>query len=196
MPPGPRPAVFVGRRTGRMVALRPGGKKITKSGRKLSMWWFRCDCGNEVEKVPSNLGYSSKVPSCGCYKKEHASENGRHAVIKGQKKLICKCCDGSFTHTRVNSKYCSNCNKYRAAVNSNGAKMTPREYRLEFEKANGICGACGIKAIKLNCDHDHETGRFRAFLCWPCNDTEGRYKKDYSRLLKLYRYCMNQSKVL
>ena len=38
---------------------------------------------------------------------------------------------------------------------------------------NGNCAICG-KARDLVCDHDHETGLVRGWLCQSCNATEGR----------------------
>jgi hypothetical protein len=41
---------------------------------------------------------------------------------------------------------------------------------------NGRCAICG-RVSDLVCDHDHETGLVRGWLCRSCNTTEGRNKE-------------------
>ncbi len=50
---------ITGQRFGKLVAIKPTDKR---QGTNI-IWLFKCDCGNDVEKVTSHLTYTS---SCGC----------------------------------------------------------------------------------------------------------------------------------
>lgn len=70
---------YSGQKFGRLTAIRPTGRKTFPSGN--AVWIFECDCGNVVERTipPSSI----KMPSCGCYVREHAenlnkTHGGRH----------------------------------------------------------------------------------------------------------------------
>ena len=59
---------LTGQRFGRLVALKPAEKR--KSG--YVMWECKCDCGNTIITIGSNLRNGSKL-SCGCLQKERAA---------------------------------------------------------------------------------------------------------------------------
>lgn len=70
-----------GQRFGRLTAIAYTGRKTEPGGN--SIWLFKCDCGNYVERPNSNVTCVSKVPSCGCYIRERAgnlnkTHGGRH----------------------------------------------------------------------------------------------------------------------
>lgn len=50
-----------------------------------------------------------------------------------------------------------------------------------------LCFICGryISGSQIMLDHNHETGKFRAFLCKLCNTRVGWYEKYKERLLQL-----------
>ena len=48
--------------------------------------------------------------------------------------------------------------RIRGAINVPAEPVTPYP-----------CDLCGKSITKLNCDHDHETGKFRGWLCHRCN---------------------------
>ncbi|MFF5609234.1 endonuclease domain-containing protein [Streptomyces cellulosae] len=50
---------------------------------------------------------------------------------------------------------------------------------------DGRCAICG-KARELVCDHDHETGLVRGWLCQSCNTTEGM-NRDPDTIFARYR---------
>jgi len=62
---------YVGMKFGYLTAIKPTDKR---SGSRGFLWVFRCDCGNEIEKVPANvrLGHPK---SCGCMTKYLAHKN-------------------------------------------------------------------------------------------------------------------------
>ena len=63
--------------------------------------------------------------------------------------------------------------------------ITLEDYDRMLETQGGGCAICGRPPrtdISLHVDHDHETGRIRGLLCFPCNNTLGDFKDDPKRL--------------
>lgn len=54
--------------------------------------------------------------------------------------------------------------------------MTYELFLEELEKQKGECKICGKKMNKPQVDHDHNTGKYRALLCVPCNNGLGVYE--------------------
>ena len=72
-----------------------------------------------------------------------------------------------------------------------------RFYHKNLEKKAGRpkpdhCECCGHKTQKLCFDHDHKTGEFRGWLCYPCNTALGLLKDSRERLKLLDRYLEKQ----
>lgn len=64
-----------GRRFGRLTALKPTHKELS-SGRKMTAWICRCDCGKEIAALTVNLTKDGHTTSCGCH---------HHEVLKARK---------------------------------------------------------------------------------------------------------------
>ncbi|MEY2569279.1 MAG: hypothetical protein QOE35_3808 [Actinomycetota bacterium] len=63
--------------------------------------------------------------------------------------------------------------------------MTLDDYDRLLEQQGGGCAICGRPPrddISLHVDHDHDTGRVRGLLCFPCNNTLGDFDDDPARL--------------
>jgi hypothetical protein len=63
--------------------------------------------------------------------------------------------------------------------------MTIEDYDRMLEAQGGGCAICGRPPrpdISLHVDHNHETGRIRGILCWPCNNLLGDVQDDPVRL--------------
>ncbi len=60
----------------------------------------------------------------------------------------------------------------------------------------GKCHICGVPEAecnqKLHMDHCHETGKFRGWLCYHCNNLLGRAKDSEEILINALHYLMNQ----
>lgn len=65
-------------RFGRLIALYPTEKRSHNSS---VFWHCRCDCGNEIDVSVDHL-VQGKYQSCGCLKKELASQVYKHLCIK------------------------------------------------------------------------------------------------------------------
>lgn len=56
---------LTGKRYGKLLVLRRGEDRYTKSGRRLITWICLCDCGNEIQVDANNLR-NGNTTSCGC----------------------------------------------------------------------------------------------------------------------------------
>lgn len=60
---------LTGMKFGRLSVIKRTDDKISKSGKRYAQWLCRCDCGNEVVVLGTNLK-SNRTVSCGCYNNE------------------------------------------------------------------------------------------------------------------------------
>ena len=109
---------------------------------------------------------------------------------------VCTKCDATFVRPKAHgSSYCSSCNKaYRkhlAQLRKNNP--IPDNHRCE------VCGKSSTElrprlnrhGVELNCwflDHDHESGRFRGYLCMNCNLGLGKFMDDPEILANAIKY--------
>jgi hypothetical protein len=80
--------------------------------------------------------------------------------------------------------------------------ITPADYGAMYEQQDGRCAICGRlkepwepagragRQRFLVVDHDHETGRVRALLCWNCNCGIGHFREDRSVILAAAAYVV------
>lgn len=66
---------LIGQKFNRLTVLEQNGRQCGKV-----VWKCRCDCGNEVNVIGSNLT-SNKIKSCGCLKKEKQTQWGASTLI-------------------------------------------------------------------------------------------------------------------
>ena len=69
--------------------------------------------------------------------------------------------------------------------------ITIEDYDRMFEEQSGLCAICGNPPEEgqlLNVDHDHETGKVRALLCFTCNNGLGSFQDDPELLKKASQY--------
>lgn len=62
----------IGQKFGRLTVVEKGETKEFPCGRKLTAWKCKCECGNMVEVLTSNL-VTGHTRSCGCIEKDHPS---------------------------------------------------------------------------------------------------------------------------
>lgn len=70
--------------------------------------------------------------------------------------------DGPHRSTR------NRCKKCMRESDSISLKLR-KQYLSEYESIPETCACCGILSSKLVCDHEHNTERFRGFICHNCN---------------------------
>ena len=91
------------------------------------------------------------------------------------------------------------CRVCRVAIN--GASLSPSEKRrLDAIRPKGIficpiCNKTSIVGVTANLvrDHDHVTGKARAWICDSCNTGLGRFKDDIKFLEKVIEYLKKYS---
>jgi hypothetical protein len=71
------------------------------------------------------------------------------------------------------------------------AQRTRRGVSGITREAPGNCECCGVELVKnVNCDHDHETGKFRGWLCSKCNLGIGLLGDTLESVLRAVDYLM------
>lgn len=98
-------------------------------------------------------------------------------------------------------RYAEGTPEYKAAIceraETNRLKrkygLTPEERDALSTKQDDCCAICGREAWtqrygKLHVDHDHETGKVRAMLCYPCNSMIGYSSNDPAVLERAAAY--------
>lgn len=65
-PPERRVVDKIGLRSGRLVVIAPAPPRRKRSGRLITYWRVRCDCGNERDVKGQRLGGQRPTLSCGC----------------------------------------------------------------------------------------------------------------------------------
>jgi hypothetical protein len=93
---------------------------------------------------------------------------------------------------------CKQCHSTRTGHHMRISKLkeygiTPEFYEQERQKQKGCCLICQKHETeeqhgKLNVDHDHKTGKYRALLCTNCNHGLGKFSDDPERLKKAIEY--------
>ena len=76
--------------------------------------------------------------------------------------------------------------------------MTPDEYEAMLAEQGGGCAICGrppSERISLHVDHDHNTGRIRALLCFPCNNALGLLQESEAVVLSMLGYLRGTEEV-
>ena len=68
---------LTGERFGRLTVVKRAESRILSSGKHVTRWLCKCDCGNETI-VNGGLLQSGQTQSCGCYNKERISETSLH----------------------------------------------------------------------------------------------------------------------
>lgn len=114
------------------------------------------------------------------------------------------CKNGHVAPRNAITGKCTECrfpsaNKWREYNSRWKAKYPGREQEVKYRHRYGVeisklppkptvCSVCGDPHKKIVLDHCHDSGKFRAWLCDPCNVTIGAMKENPDRLRKLADY--------
>ena len=205
---------LVGEEFGRLSVVERAKEK-DKYGRRL--WRVRCQCGKE-STVPTGSLTSGRSRSCGCLRAENNSarigpinDAYKQRKIEAAKKVRLtgkqNCCrtscqeqnpqplsrfrkrKSSLSGMRSICKTCEDSDTINSKTGITGARK-----RKEIELQGGKCANQGCDRPATHADHNHETGRFRAILCMPCNSAEGLLK-DLDRIRGLLEYRLRHDAI-
>ena len=116
------------------------------------------------------------------------------------KDKACRHCSTKFTPKAPSEHYCSDPCKDYAVLNNflkRNYNITAKIYEETYIEQNGLCAICktegftmkkGKDYLKLVCDHDHKTGKFRGLLCHNCNRALGLLHDSLVDIKEAYNY--------
>lgn len=169
-------------------------------------------CGQRFEHARGQVRF---CPDCK-YSARALPERGRPLLsLDGQDALRCTRCDETKPveefrphpagkHGR--GAWCRDCHREYSAEPERKLKAlrASRQSKLGISVADqlamwvdqeGRCAACGYEFADehdAHLDHDHATGRVRAFLCGGCNHIMGRCGEDLDQLVAVAEYLICQ----
>lgn len=106
---------------------------------------------------------------------------------------ICKVCsqnkiitdfgiNNSFSNGRIVYKYiCKNCKCIQS-------RICQKLHKMNTKPTPGLCPICLKFTNKWVLDHDHDTNKFRGWLCNTCNVAIGKFNDDPSVLKRAIQY--------
>lgn len=114
---------------------------------------------------------------------------------------VCTKCNATFVRSKKQgSSYCPSCHKdYRKRlVQLRKENPVPEDHTCE------VCGKSAAElrprlnehGVELQCwflDHDHESGKFRGYLCMNCNLGLGKFMDDPEILANAIKYLRQSS---
>lgn len=172
-------------------------------------WHTRCQCGTESIVSGYRLR-TGRTQSCGCLKKERLEEAHRsrrtHAEtvrLSGLKHCRRRMCAeknpqpiGNFSNSKSSlsglKTYCKSCESSYSLKSRIGITGLQKNQAIASQK--GKCANPRCERPADHADHNHETGRFRAVLCGPCNRAEGLLK-DPDRIRGLLEYRLHHDAI-
>lgn len=166
-------------------------KRCTKCGVSRPLLMFYKDVGGA-----DGLRSQCKICEAKRNKEWHASNRERHIAAVNEWRAA---------HRAEYLAYQSNYNADEDRKRRDRAGHLKRKYGMTIEDYDGMleaqgggCAICGRPPrpdISLHVDHDHETGRIRGILCWPCNNLLGDVQDDPARLYAAADYLTREPDV-
>jgi hypothetical protein len=83
---------------------------------------------------------------------------------------------------------CKVCRGIGGKAHSSQGKKLMQELNMQRPTLGTPCGCCGKKTEMLVFDHDHQTNKFRGWLCYQCNSGIGLLGDDIAGLEKALQY--------
>lgn len=144
-----------------------------------SYWEVRCYCGNVFKCIPRDI-IKGKTKSCGCL----VYDQDKNPHYKGGIRNL-----GSIAWANTilrSSKIRAKKYGYKELI------LTAQELSDIYKQHNHCCDLCGIPeqtyGKSLCIDHDHITGKYRGFLCIPCNSALARLGDNIENIYKVFAY--------
>lgn len=174
---------WCGKKFGYWLGLRRDG--IDKYGN--AMWLCRCVCGAERRVHVGDLRRGMSR-NCGC-------KNGELQNLSGERNPAWRGGRSRDPQTPGTYGWCSGkLNSINTTARKRGQALLvapAQEIAAVYERSSGVCAVCrkpprGRRSLVL--DHDHATGKIRAFLCNHCNVAIGMAGDAAAMLRKMAVY--------
>jgi hypothetical protein len=161
-----------------------------------SRWYCKCSCGGETITHSSDLRTGLTI-SCGCYARE-VRDKQRLVRLEKLKDLPLanprradwgatyegapckKCGNTTYYFNRKRCKYC----QIKAVHNS----VNKSEVYPDTPPVPMTCDCCKKPTQKFHLDHDHNTGKFRGWLCVNCNLAIGKLGDTLEGVMNAVKY--------
>lgn len=133
-------------------------------------------------------------------KKKHRKHNPEQLAAYNRRKYLKDCSIDERRKRRAEQAVAwraANPVKWAEAVDRANKKRRYKDIIGFKERADMICAACGTEQVatkSIHCDHDHKTGKFRGWICGPCNRALGLLKDDPKRIEGLLAYLLAANK--
>ena len=105
---------------------------------------------------------------------------------KTEKPLFCFAIDKAYTTKVKHRPDCNDCRSKNAKVLRLAKKTAPPK--------PDVCDCCGKVPKKWQMDHCHETGKFRGWICLPCNRGLGMLGDNLKGVQKALTYLKKAKK--
>ena len=155
-----------------------------------------CRRGHELTDANSYL-YKNSIRCKICNSENTAKwREGRQVGYANSRKTECP---KGHPYDQENTRYwqgkriCKAC----AKVNADWQRLkrygiSKDDYAALLEQQSNCCAVCQREFDRTpHIDHDHETGRVRGLLCYPCNSGLGQFQDDTEVLKKAIAYLEN-----
>ena len=87
---------------------------------------------------------------------------------------------------------CAKCRSKDGPAHSGAAGLLMKNEGLVRPPLGTPCELCDRNDQKLFCDHDHESGKFRGWLCSGCNSALARLGDNLDGVMKLVNYLQKE----
>lgn len=180
-------------RIGRLVAISPVRTTLA-SGRKVYSWVCKCDCGNEITALTSNLTRPNHTTSCGCYRWEAVtaanSTHGATLTRGGQKRwpeysvwneMRRRChVETSGRYSYYGARGITVCDRWRFGEDGKSGFEC-------FISDMGRRPAKGLSIDRINNDGNYEPDNCR----WATQSEQTRNRRKLKRKVRVITHCTN-----
>lgn len=175
--------------------------KVCKRCRELkahykSRPWICGDCFRD---------YSHEREALPKYKQKRKAYNKKHKekISKNKKTYNAKVSEYRATKRRIDPEFRENEIRKNKQAKLKTYGLTLEDFARMLEDQGGVCAICheppNIKRMArikdLSVDHDHETGKVRALLCYHCNAALGHLRDSPQRVYNALRYLLQHGKL-
>lgn len=177
----PKPIDMTSQKVGRLTPLRYTQVHLS-SGRKMSAWKCRCDCGNETTVLTVNLRKGNHSTSCGCYQRE---VRGQSRVTHGATRRRQEWPEYSVYRQMRDRCYLKTAPNY-PWYGAKGVKVCDRWVLGDVTKSGFECFIADMgrrPAPKLTIDRINPRGDYEPSNCrWASWTTQNRNKRASSKI--------------